>query len=258
MSSGSDRDEDMREGEGAEDAAREADEREADGEERAEAKAESKGSGERVPVKAKEPTPHVTVGQWAFLAVVALVTAGLDLWTKGWAVRRLSAPIDHPPPVCVAPPGMAHYLYQRRGTDPVVLINNFLDLSYAENCGGAWGLLHSAKEGLRRPFFLLVTLGATVFIVYLYRGLEQTQRSMRVALPLVLGGAIGNLVDRIRLGYVVDFIHAHWRDKYHWPTFNVADIAITVGIGLMLLEYVIGPKKPPVKRPVKAHARAAG
>jgi signal peptidase II len=66
---------------------------------------------------------------------------------------------------------------------------------------------------------------------------------MKWALPLVLGGAIGNLVDRVRLGYVVDFIHMHWRHRSHWPTYNVADIAITVGIGLMLLEYILEPRR---------------
>jgi signal peptidase II len=80
---------------------------------------------------------------------------------------------------------------------------------------------------------------------------------MRWALPLVLGGAIGNLVDRMRLGYVVDFIDMHFKDKYHWPTYNIADIAITVGIGLMLIEYIIGPKKAPVTAKAKPKAKTA-
>ena len=127
----------------------------------------------------------------------------------------------------------------------IVLIKDYLDLQYAENCGGAWGLLHGASEAIRRPFFLLVTFGAIAFIVHLYRTMEPGQRLMKWALPLVLGGAIGNLVDRVRLGYVVDFIHMHVKLRFHWPTYNVADIAITVGIGLMVLEYIIGPKKAP-------------
>ncbi len=131
-----------------------------------------------------------------------------------------------------------------------MLLRDYLDFQYAENCGGAWGLLHGSSEAIRRPFFLLVTLGAIVFIVHLYRTMEVTQRFMKIALPLVLGGAIGNLVDRVRLGYVVDFIHAHWRGRFHWPTFNVADIVITVGIGLMVLEYILGPKK--IARPAAA------
>jgi signal peptidase II len=192
--------------------------------------------------------------QWAFLMVVALVTAGLDLWSKAWAIKALSIANIRAVPLCTPPPGGTHYQYQRFPSREIVVLRNYLDFQYAENCGGAWGLLHGAREGLRKPFFLLVTIGAVIFILHLYRGLEQGQRAMRWALPLVLGGAIGNLADRTRLGYVVDFIHAHWRDKFHWPTFNVADIAITVGIGLMLLEYILGPKKAP---PVKAKAKPA-
>jgi signal peptidase II len=148
---------------------------------------------------------------------------------------------------------MTHYVYQRHPTGDVTVINGYLDLRYAENCGGAWGLLHGAPEKLRKPFFLLVTFGAVAFIIHLYRSLEPEQRAMRWALPLVLGGAIGNLVDRMRLGYVVDFIDMHLKDK-HWPTYNVADIAITVGIALMVLEYILGPKKAPARPKTRAAA----
>jgi signal peptidase II len=192
-------------------------------------------------------SPRQTPAQWLFFAVVSLVTAGLDLWSKAWAIGRLSTATTRPMPLCTPPEGMSHYVYQRHPSGDLTLINGYLDFRYAENCGGAWGLLHGANEKFRKPFFLLVTIGAVLFILHLYRTLEQGQRSMRWALPLVLGGALGNLVDRMRLGYVVDFIDAHLKDRYHWPTFNVADIAITVGIGLMLLEYVLGPKKAPAK-----------
>ncbi len=194
---------------------------------------------------AKSAPPSTTPLQWAFLALVAGITSGLDLWTKGWAIRHLSAPMPRAVPLCVPPPGQSHYMYQRYSLHEVTWIRDYLDLRYAENCGGAWGLLHGAREGLRKPFFMLVTVGAVLFILHLYRTLEKGQTAMRWALPLVLGGAIGNLVDRMRLGYVVDFIDMHWRDKYHWPTYNIADIAITFGIGLMLIEYIVGPKKAP-------------
>ncbi|MBL8600573.1 MAG: signal peptidase II [Myxococcales bacterium] len=204
-------------------------------------------------------SPGRTAGDWAFLAVVSFGTAVADLWSKHWALNALSRTSSSPPPLCTPPAGMSHYLPQRVGTRDVTWIRDYLDLQYAENCGGAWGLLHGASEAVRKPFFLLVTLGAIAFIVHLYRGLEKGQTAMKWALPLVLGGAIGNLVDRVRLGYVVDFIHAHWRDKAHWPTFNVADIAITVGIGLMVLEYIVGPKeepKPKKKAAPQVEARA--
>ncbi len=188
--------------------------------------------------------PHrLTPGDWAFLASVSIVTAGADLWSKAWALKALSREQSSPPPLCTPPPGMRHYLPQRMSVREIPIIRDYLDFQYAENCGGAWGLLHGASEAVRRPFFLLVTVGAIAFIVHLYRGLERGQTATKWALPLVLGGAIGNLVDRVRLGFVVDFIHMHWRQSAHWPTYNVADIAITVGIGLMLLEYVIGPQR---------------
>lgn len=193
-------------------------------------------------------TPNATPAQWAFLSAIALVTAGLDLWSKAWAVKRLSIPSPRAVPLCVPPPGMPHYQYQRIPNTEVPVLHGWLEFRYAENCGGAWGLLHGASEKLRKPFFLIVTAGAVLFILRLYKTLEPEQKAMRVALPLVLGGALGNLVDRLRLGYVVDFILMHYKEHY-WPTYNVADIAITVGIGLMLLEYVVGPgpKKVPAK-----------
>jgi signal peptidase II len=200
------------------------------------------------PLKAKPAIEPVTARDWIFLAVISLGSAAADLWSKAWALGRLSRSVHNPPPLCTPPPGLQHYLPQRVANREIVYIKDYLDLQYAENCGGAWGLLHGASEAVRRPFFLLVTIGAIAFIVHLYRTMEPGQRLMKWALPLVLGGAIGNLVDRVRLGYVVDFIHAHLKMRFHWPTFNVADIAITVGIGLMVLEYIIGPKKP--TRPV--------
>ncbi len=211
--------------------------------------AETKPAAEVVEAKPSKPkTPEVepvTARDWAFLAAVAIGSAAADLWSKAWALSHLSRVSSHPPPLCTPPAGMQHYLPQRIANREIVLIKDFLDFQYAENCGGAFGFLHGTSEALRRPFFLLVTIGAIGFIVHLFRTMEPGQRLMKWALPLVLGGAVGNLVDRVRLGFVVDFIHAHWKTRYHWPTFNVADIAITVGIGLMVLEYILGPKKAP-------------
>jgi len=204
-----------------------------------------------------EAKPGVSAREWAFFLAVSAGTAVADLWSKHWALNRLSRAIPNPPPLCAPPPGRpgVDYLMQRQPSETLTLISNYLDLTYAENCGGAWGLLHGARESLRRPFFLLVTIAAVAYIVHLYRTLEKGQRVMQVALPLVLGGAIGNLVDRVRLGYVVDFIHMHWRHRSHWPTYNVADIAITVGIGLMLLEYILEPRR--IAREKKASQVAA-
>ena len=92
---------------------------------------------------------------------------------------------------------------------------------------------------MRRPFFLLVSVAAIAFIMTLYRRLQARQRALRWGLPLVLGGALGNVFDRVRLGHVIDFIDVHLIYKgidRHWPTFNVADIAICVGVGLMAID----------------------
>ncbi|HKL53041.1 MAG TPA: signal peptidase II, partial [Wenzhouxiangellaceae bacterium] len=94
--------------------------------------------------------------------------------------------------------------------------------------------------------FIVFASGISVFLlVWLWR-LPLTARALPVALMLLLGGAIGNLADRIRLGYVVDFIDVHYND-WHWPAFNIADSAIVIGVTLMLIESLLPPRKPPGK-----------
>jgi lipoprotein signal peptidase len=162
---------------------------------------------------------------YLFLVVVAVLALAADLVTKAWAERRLDGA------------GAFH---------PVELIPGHLDFILAKNRGGAWGLLQDTPESVRRPFFLVVSFLAIAFIVSLYRRLAPGQRALRWGLPLVLGGALGNLIDRIRYSHVIDFIHAHmkWGGHDHsWPTFNVADIAICVGVGLMAIDMFGGGKE---------------
>lgn len=114
--------------------------------------------------------------------------------------------------------------------------------------GCAWGLLQGTPESIRRPFFLMVSALAIGFIVTLFSRLQPRQRSLRWGLPLVLGGALGNVFDRIRYGFVIDFIDVHvmYEGKdHHWPTFNVADIAICVGVGLMALDMFASKRGKP-------------
>jgi signal peptidase II len=139
-------------------------------------------------------------------------TLAADLGSKTWAEHRLDGY-----------PGI------------VEIWKNHLALILARNRGGAWGLLQSTSENVRRPFFLLVSVAAIAFIMTLYRRLQPHQRALQWGLPLVLGGALGNVFDRIRYGHVIDFIDAHV-GEHHWPTFNVADIAICVGVGLMAID----------------------
>ncbi|MCC6525599.1 MAG: signal peptidase II [Polyangiaceae bacterium] len=179
-------------------------------------------------VAAKPPRPS-----YVFLAVTTGVSLGLDLASKGWA--------------------KAHFENNEGGPTSVVLIDELfsklsLSFIYAKNRGGAWGLLQDQSEAVRRPFFLVVSVAAIVFIVSLYRKLTPAQRALRWGLPLVLGGALGNLIDRIRYGFVVDFIDffvaREGRPAWHWPTFNVADIAIVMGVALMAIDmFTSRPKK---------------
>ncbi len=113
-----------------------------------------------------------------------------------------------------------------------VLIENHLYLTHVRNPGAAFGIL--ADSPWRLPFFLTVALIAVVGILWYLRTLPVTAKWMHFSLGLIFGGAIGNVIDRIRLGEVVDFIGVHWY-QYHWPAFNVADSAISVGVTILLI-----------------------
>jgi signal peptidase II len=132
---------------------------------------------------------------------------------------------------------------------PVQVVPSFWQHRYTQNRGAAWGVLAGAGEKFRVPFFYLVSIAAVIFIFSYYRKLSNDQRYLQIALALVLGGAIGNALDRVLRGYVIDFIDWHWGDpnwlrpSLHWPTFNVADSGITLGLALLLLEMLFA-KKP--------------
>ena len=114
-----------------------------------------------------------------------------------------------------------------------VALAPFLNLTLVYNKGAAFGFLSSAS-GWQNLFFIGVALVACAVILYLLRRLGDNYRLLAVALMLVLGGAIGNLLDRLLYGHVVDFIDVYYRG-WHWPAFNVADSAITVGVALLAL-----------------------
>jgi signal peptidase II len=132
---------------------------------------------------------------------------------------------------------------------PVRVVDSVWQWRYTQNRGAAWGVFASQSERFRVPFFHLVTILALVFILSYYRKLDASQRYVQVALSLLLGGALGNGLDRLLHGYVIDFIDWHWFDPgwtspgRHWPTFNVADAGVSVGLALLLLEMAF-VKKP--------------
>ena len=117
----------------------------------------------------------------------------------------------------------------------MVVLTPFLNLVHVRNAGGAFGM--GSQDGYRASFFFIVaSLVAIVVVISLLRKLPPKERLVRWGLGAVLGGGIGNLVDRLYYGRVIDFIDFHW-DGYHWPAFNVADTAITLGLALALWGY---------------------
>jgi len=117
-----------------------------------------------------------------------------------------------------------------------VKIFSWFNWPLQHNQGAAFSFVAGAG-GWQRWFFAALACVVSVLIVYWMRDLKSRQWQLSLALALILGGALGNLVDRIYLGYVVDFISAHYRDRY-FPTFNVADAAISVGAFFMVIDSV--------------------
>lgn len=122
------------------------------------------------------------------------------------------------------------------------IIPGLFDLVYVTNTGAAFGFLAGSKSWLRQAFFVGVAIVALGVIVAAYGQLKKQGRLFVYALGLIAGGAIGNLVDRLRFGSVVDFLD-FYLGSHHWPAFNAADSAITVGVGLFLLGTLLQHRK---------------
>ncbi|GAB0056666.1 Lipoprotein signal peptidase [Candidatus Magnetaquicoccaceae bacterium FCR-1] len=145
--------------------------------------------------------------------VLAVVVFILDQWTKAIASREL---LDA----------------------SIVLIPGFFDLLLVHNVGAAFGLFTNLPASYRVIFLVGVASVAALVILWM---LKSARSGMLVfGLGMLLGGALGNLVDRVRFGWVVDFFYVHWHDL-SFPVFNLADCAITVGVGLLLLDHWLAP-----------------
>lgn len=116
-----------------------------------------------------------------------------------------------------------------------------LDWTLLHNPGAAWSFLSDAG-GWQRWFFIALSSIVSVVIAVWIARLPRVQWLLAAALSLILGGAIGNLIDRVRFGYVVDFISVHWFGGAHFPAFNVADAGITVGAGLLILDMLLNQR----------------
>jgi len=119
----------------------------------------------------------------------------------------------------------------------IEIIPNFIHLTYLRNTGAAFGLLAGGPSTLRMLFFIIISAVAIGCVFYLLKSLRPGQKILTVSLSLILGGAVGNLIDRLRLGEVIDFIDLHWY-QVHWPAFNAADAAITIGVILLFIQMI--------------------
>lgn len=152
------------------------------------------------------------------LIIVCLLILFLDQWTKQAVQQSLS-------------------LYQK-----VEVIHGFFNLVHVRNTGGAFGIFGGEKGGVGSFFFLVVSVVAIGSIIFLLIRLKEDEKIVSLSLSFILSGAIGNLIDRLRHGEVVDFLD-FYVSSYHWPAFNIADSAICAGIGLMALALFFRDRK---------------
>jgi signal peptidase II len=139
-----------------------------------------------------------------------------------------------------------------------VVIDGFVHLTYVRNRGAAFGLFSDADLPFQSMLFSAVSLLALGAIAAYFFKLPDGSRLARAALALVMGGALGNLIDRARLGSVIDFVDVFW-GPHHWPAFNVADSAISVGVALLVLDMLRVPRaEPGAKRGMATPAASGG
>ncbi len=145
----------------------------------------------------------------ALAIVFALIGVGvaLDQWTKVWAAARL--------------PG-----------SPIRVIPGLLTLEYVENRNAAFGLFGFLPDGIKAPVLLVVTSLLTVVLIIAL--IRTTDRASQVGFAFTICGALGNIVDRIQLHYVRDFILMYW-DKHRWPNYNVADMLVCTGVAVLVV-----------------------
>lgn len=188
--------------------------------------------------------------KYVWLAAIALTVIVLDHSTKFLVLEKLTTAFDGAPSrlavyFSAAPaPGFDSYHFRQK--EQVVLSDNFFRFRYAENPGAAFGLFRTVPDHLRGPLFHLVSLGAVILIGFYFSKLKGDKKEIwaKWGLPLVLGGAIGNYIDRLARGFVVDFLEAHWFEQAYWPAFNVADSAIVVGVGLLVIDSFVRKEEP--------------
>lgn len=163
------------------------------------------------PSLTKRPKLVPNKGRALLWYLLSLLVIGLDQWTKWLAELKLNF------------------------HEPIPVIEPILNWTLAYNYGAAFSFL-ADQGGWQKWFFAGLSLAMSIFLViYLTRAPRQA-KLLNVGLALILGGAIGNLIDRVRIGKVIDFIHVHYADVWHYPIFNIADIAICIGVAIVVID----------------------
>ena len=159
-----------------------------------------------------------------FLLLVLIVSVGLDQWSKQEILNRFFL------------------------GETLEIFPGWFNFTYVRNKGAAFGFLHSAPEAFREPFFLAIPVIAIFILGFLYRRAKEDDWLSLWGLSLIVSGAIGNLIDRARLGYVVDFIDVYREPLGHWPAFNIADSAIVIGVFLLFIQSFLNPPQGTSKK----------
>ncbi len=123
------------------------------------------------------------------------------------------------------------YMFPSQSFD---IIKGYFNITYVLNKGAAFGILSNLSPSVRKPFFITISLLALGLIIYLLFDTDKKEKLLRISYGMILSGALGNLIDRIFLGEVRDFLDFYWK-SYHWPAFNIADSAICVGTGILVI-----------------------
>jgi len=190
--------------------------------------------------------------KWNLFVLVAVLSLLADQGTKIWARHSLPTSghgSDHG--ACVVPDDM---IARMCGGDAVPVMGGFWDWRLSMNPGSAFGLFTSMPLSVARALLSLVGIGAVIGMILMMRKARDDQRVLHWALAFVAGGAVGNLIDRIYFGVVTDFVLWHYK-THEWPVFNVADVVLVVGVGLMFIDIQKENKRTGGKKAAKQAAR---
>jgi signal peptidase II len=158
-------------------------------------------------------------GRYLLLSAVIAITVFLDQASKAYIMQTM------------------------RLHESIPIVPGFFSLTYIRNPGAAFGILASSSTGFRLLFFAVTSLFALVLLGTIFFRLRSDDWTGQLSIAAILGGAIGNLLDRLRFGEVIDFLDCYI-EEYHWPAFNVADAAISVGVFLLILHFALEKKEP--------------